>query len=468
MPDTPRRLFTDLDLENLARPDDNDRRAVRAQVASLASGPAPRSVVLQRHRRLIERRAGRRAGLAPARVLDEFVDDTGQPLLSGQEIVVRAADLDSQDAASPFGMAPMSTLLAEFGQFDRQPVAGLEGRVVLLTQQGLRASDGASIVDRLLQAGYQASLNQVTPLGYLTKSAPGVGPEPTKRTVPFPPEQPPQRDIAVTVIDTGIAVQNRDDRWLDGVSGEPDPLYEFDPTPVNGLGQLDLSAGHGTFVAGVIRRVAPHATVSVRRAIFLDGIGFDVDVAEALVAAYEDGAELINLSLGTETLRDQPPLATLVALEIISERLAREPDRDVVVVAAAGNNASSRPVFPAAFGAVPTVTVPVVAVGALTEEFAPSSFSTRGWWLTCSTPGEGVLSTFVTGRESPELDPQPDTFTGRNPWAVWSGTSFAAPQVTGAIARRCQQTGEPPSEALAWLLTQGVPVPDFGVALRIL
>ena len=49
-----------------------------------------------------------------------------------------------------------------------------------------------------------------------------------------------------------------------------------------------------------------------------------------------------------------------------------------------------------------------------------------------------------------------------------SGTSFAAPQVAGAIARVCGRTGDPPSVALDWLLAQGVWVPDYGRALRIL
>ena len=143
----------------------------------------------------------------------------------------------------------------------------------------------------------------------------------------------------------------------------------------DGLGEFDYCAGHGTFVAGVVRQVAPTADLLVRRAIGQDGIGVDVDVAIAMLEAFDAGADIINLSLGTETPHDQPPVATMVALEIIGERLAADSERDVVVVAAAGNNATSRPVFPAAFSGMPQLGVPVVAVAGLSVDLEPADFS---------------------------------------------------------------------------------------------
>jgi len=61
----------------------------------------------------------------------------------------------------------------------------------------------------------------------------------------------------------------------------------------------------------------------------------------------------------------------------------------------------------------------------------------------------------------------PDTF-GPDPFARWSGTSFAAPQVAGAVARLAQEYDLTPRQALARLLSSGKPVPDFGQALSIL
>ncbi|HEY2308345.1 MAG TPA: hypothetical protein VGI05_20930 [Streptosporangiaceae bacterium] len=55
-----------------------------------------------------------------------------------------------------------------------------------------------------------------------------------------------------------------------------------------------------------------------------------------------------------------------------------------------------------------------------------------------------------------------------NPFAVWSGTSFAAPQITGAIARLYQAPGVTLHSALDQLLQVAVPIPGFGQAVQIL
>ena len=130
----------------------------------------------------------------------------------------------------------------------------------------------------------------------------------------------------MAVIDTGFSTQARSDRWLDGITPDEadiDPLYEVVGVGEDGLGEFDYCAGHGTFVAGVVRQVAPTADLLVRRAIGQDGIGVDVDVAIAMLEAFDAGADIINLSLGTETPHDQPPVATMVALEIIGETARR-------------------------------------------------------------------------------------------------------------------------------------------------
>jgi hypothetical protein len=87
--------------------------------------------------------------------------------------------------------------------------------------------------------------------------------------------------------------------------------------------------------------------------------------------------------------------------------------------------------------------------------------------VTCSTIGQGLLSTYVEGQESAAADPDPDTFP-RDAWAVWNGTSFAAPQVAGAVARLSQDLGISVGDALVQLLRAGRPIPDFGQAVRIL
>ncbi len=66
--------------------------------------------------------------------------------------------------------------------------------------------------------------------------------------------------------------------------------------------------------------------------------------------------------------------------------------------------------------------------------------------MDCSVVGEGVLSTFVAGDQSPDFTNDPETFP-EDAFARWSGTSFAAPQVSGAIARLMHERGLGPRDA---------------------
>jgi hypothetical protein len=341
---------------------------------------------------------------------------------------------------------------------DVERVAALDGRVVRV-RTALSAPRLAGLARFVRQLGYEASVNHVTPLGPLIKGE--GGPEQTRATLPFPSwvlQQGPWNHVNVAVIDTGIAEDPRTDDWLDGlVAADGSNVDPLDAIPLDGL--LDVGAGHGTFAAGVVQQVAPMAHIDVFRAVRTDGIGDEVDVASALVTAVRqspaDVPLVVNLSLGTETLDNQPLLAIEVALEIA---YAEHPD--CLVVASAGNTGSTRPVFPAASRSV-------VSVAALGADLTPTAWTTRGFWVDCAVVGEGILSTFVPGFESTTNDPDPEVW-GLNPWALWSGTSFAAPQVAAAVARRVAEVGGTTRGALAWLFANAPIVPDVGHALRLL
>ena len=275
----------------------------------------------------------------------------------------------------------------------------------------------------------------------------------------------PDRPAKVAVIDTGIAAEIRTDGWLAEVprAGNIDPLDAF-PLP-NGDGFLDFAAGHGTFVAGLVREVAPRAEIAVYQASDSDGIAKEETVACAMIrAVIEDGAQIVNLSLGCQTQDNMPPIAIQAALEIITE-WARERDRDILVVAAAGNSGDATPSWPAAFSS-PTFPT-VVSVAGLTPKVQPAPWSTRGYWVTCSTIGQGLLSTYVQGQDPPQPNGPGQVF-GPDSWAVWSGTSFAAPQIAGALARRYQDEGISLRDALSGLLAAGRPISGFGRAVKIL
>jgi subtilisin family serine protease len=256
----------------------------------------------------------------------------------------------------------------------------------------------------------------------------------------------------VAVIDTGIVDAPRDDRWLNNVRRD-DNIDPLDMLPVPD-GFLDFQAGHGTFVAGIVQRVAPDAEIRMYRAADTDGFATDVGIADAIHRAYEDGAKIINLSLGGRTVDDEPPPAMAETVQRI-----RDADDEVVLVAAAGNFGDTAPCWPAALYGV-------WAVAGLTAGLKGAEWSSRGD-VQFSAVAEGIRSTFVTGRESPVFDREPETFA-RDAWALWTGTSFAAPQISGAIARICRELGRSPRWAAEKLAERGKTIPNYGQAMHIL
>jgi hypothetical protein len=336
----------------------------------------------------------------------------------------------------------------------------LRGRVLRLTRPDadLERRELAEVARGLRNRGFVASLNHMMPTGYVGKAI--GGPLPAPSPGPYRPDGGPWEPAKVAIIDTGIAAEIRADGWLGRVprAGNVDPLDSF-PLPA-GDGYLDFDAGHGTFVAGVVQQVAPGAEITVFRALDGDGLASEVTVAcEMIRAVKEGGAQIVNLSFGGHTLDNVPPVALQAALEIITE-WEHETGREVLIVAAAGNYTDTTPCWPAAFRRV-------VSVASLAPDMSPSQWSSRGFWVTCSTIGQGLRSTFVEGREFNLVNQEPHDY-GPDSWAVWSGTSFTAPQITGALALLHERYGYPLREALRRLLAAGRATPDFGQALRIL
>lgn len=221
-----------------------------------------------------------------------------------------------------------------------------------------------------------------------------------------------QAKIVVAVIDGGIgphAALN--------ISGGKSVVAGEDPSDWS-----DNGVGHGTHVAGLIRRLAPHCEIFAIRAFRKDQVTTDgFFIAAAVREAVSAGADIINLSLTFDN--DQPAL-----LEQIQRALAM----GVVCVAAAGN-AGGRVLVPAKHSEVVAVSAigrrgswpgnaldPYLKAPASTHdpELCSATFTCSGPEISVSGPGVGIVSTYPGER-----------------YAVMNGTSMAAPVVTGLLAR---------------------------------
>jgi Subtilase family len=226
--------------------------------------------------------------------------------------------------------------------------------------------------------------------------------------------------------------------WLAGVHGDPDPRAGTGPG-----GTIRPYGGHGTFVAGVLRCMAPQAQVHVENIFDTAGSACESEVAMRLKAtAFGFGFEILHITASCHTRNNVPPLALEGFLKLL------RPYKGVVCVAEAGNNHTKRPAWPGAFP-------DVLSVGALAADWRHlADFSNYGGWVDVYAPGENLINAFGSGTYTCEVPPdvgQVRTFSGL---AQWSGTSFSAPIVTGLIAARMARCGESAREAAAALLAR--------------
>jgi subtilisin family serine protease len=230
---------------------------------------------------------------------------------------------------------------------------------------------------------------------------------------------------------------------------------------------IDPFFGHGTFIAGLIHQTCPDANIVSIKMMGTDGIVDEAALLSGLsylhqrqVKALAEGKvgdliDIVSLSLGYYHESD---LAGIAYDNRLKQALDALGDLGVLVVAAAGNNATSRPLLPAGFttyhnGALQSSSpsVPLLSVAALNPDGSIALFSNDGDWISCHAPGAALVSTMpavdVGLQASIDLGSgpidqravaswrasiDPDRFTG---FASWSGTSFAAPVAAGAAAQ---------------------------------
>jgi subtilisin family serine protease len=270
------------------------------------------------------------------------------------------------------------------------------------------------------------------------------GPWPAARSM----EGEPLRAVNLVVSDTGLLPGVDAHPWMAGVAGDEEALVERPGWPP----LIPENAGHGSFVAGVARCLAPRADVFVANHFTAAGADVESRMAENLAALVQDRApDIVNLSAGSYTRNDWRSLG----FESFHRRAP-----GLTLVAAAGNDSSDRRFWPAAC----EWAVGVGALGADQEHRA--WFSNYGDWVDVYALGEGVVNAYAIGDyvyRVPPKRPAVQTFDGL---AMWSGTSFATPVVAGMIAAEMAATGGTSDEGRQAVLDRAAAVDGIGQVLR--
>ncbi|WP_328203974.1 S8 family peptidase [Brevibacillus nitrificans] len=232
--------------------------------------------------------------------------------------------------------------------------------------------------------------------------------------------------VKIAVVDTGVQLDHPElqSKIIQG--------YDYvnnDANPMDGN-------GHGTHVAGIasavtnnaygIAGVCPLASILPVRVLDDSGSGDLLNVARGIIFAAAQGAQVINLSLGSP--------ATSSTLQSAIDYAWRS---GAVIVAAAGNDGSVVPSYPANY---PNV----ISVASTNANDVKSGFSNYGRWVDVAAPGENILSTY------------PGSY-----YAYLSGTSMASPHVAGLAALLASQ-GKTNVQIQSVIQTTSDPIPGTG------
>ena len=216
--------------------------------------------------------------------------------------------------------------------------------------------------------------------------------------------------VIVAVIDSGIDYTHPDvaanyvTGGRDWVNDDEDPLDDF---------------GHGTHCAGIIAAVLNNAvgiagianvSIMAEKGLNASGSGWEDDLANAIIHAVDQGADILSNSWGGYG-----------ESYLIHDAVQYAYNYSVLVIAAAGNDAWSRKSIPAAYDEV-------VAVTATDSYDAPAWFTNFGDWVEVAAPGMDIYSTMPTYHVTLN-----DYGYSMN-YDYMSGTSMASPHAAGVAA----------------------------------
>jgi len=221
-----------------------------------------------------------------------------------------------------------------------------------------------------------------------------------------------------------------DVRGWDFVNNDNDPLDDF---------------GHGTHCAGIagavtdngvgIAGVCPNCKIMAVKSINSWGGGYETDLADGIIYAADNGADVISMSWGSYYFSN-----------LLKDALDYAYEKGVILVAAAGNDAWN-------YGdaSYPACLDNVIAVSATDESDYKAYFSNFGSWIDVAAPGVNIFSTMPT---------YPCTLTDMyglsEDYDYLSGTSMACPHVAGLIGLLLSKNENYTQEEIRTILRSGV------------
>lgn len=242
--------------------------------------------------------------------------------------------------------------------------------------------------------------------------------------------------VNVAVLDTGALVAHPD------LKGQIIACNDFSGVDSFVKNSCDDKNGHGTLVAGVIAGnggplgkgiygVAPEANLMVYKVCANDGTCFADDVANAIRYSVDNGANIILLSLGSDS-----------ESSLINDAISYATSKEALIIGAAGNDGPY-------MGSIdyPASNINVVSVGAVDATFTVPDWSARGnneastsyskdaWDIELAGPGVNIEST-----------------ANNSDYTTSSGTSMAAAHIAGLAAKEWQTDAEHPAEVTRELL----------------
>jgi thermitase len=212
-------------------------------------------------------------------------------------------------------------------------------------------------------------------------------------------------NVIIAVVDTGIDYNHPDlvdNIWTNATGKHGYDFVDNDDDPID-------DNGHGTHCAGIIGAIGNNSagiagvswncTVMAIKSISSGGGGYETDLADGIIYAADNGADIISMSWGG--YGDS---------QLIHDAIDYAYSKGAVLVSAAGNSNTNTKSYPAGYDNV-------IAVAATDENDEKAYFSNWGSWVDIAAPGVNILSTIPD-----------DTYD----W--YSGTSMACPYVAGVAA----------------------------------